>query len=160
MSSTFAQRPTHAPAPLLERTETRSTRPPVAVSTQPWWNTVRKLLLGCGVASSVLYIGTEVYAWSQFPGYSPISFAFSELLAEGAPTRALMVAVAGAPYNLLVAALGVGVWMSSGGRVQRVNGALLVTYAVISYLGGTVFQMDPREAEGSRAHSRTRGPRA
>jgi hypothetical protein len=61
-----------------------------------------------------------------------------------------MVAVAGAPYNLLVAALGVGVWASSGrARASRMTGALLVLYAVISYLGGTVFQMDPRGTEGS-----------
>ena len=110
----------------------------------------RQVLLVCGVLSSALYLAADVYAWSQYPGYSPVSQAFSELLAEGAPTRPFMVAVAGAPYNLLVAALGVGVWMSPGPRrMSRVTGVLLVLYAVISYLGGTVFQMDPREIEGS-----------
>ena len=114
------------------------------------WDTVRKFLLGCGVLSSVLYIGTEMYAWTQYPGYSPVSQAFSELLAEGAPTRPFMVAVAGAPYNLLVAALAIGVWASPGARrVSRVTGALLMLYALVSYLGGTVFQMDPRDTEGS-----------
>lgn len=111
---------------------------------------VRKVLLCCGVLSSILYVGSEVYAWTQYPGYSPISQAFSELLAEGAPTRPFMVAVAGAPYNLLVAALAVGVWMSAGRSVTaRITGALLMLYALISYLGGTVFQMDTREVEGS-----------
>jgi hypothetical protein len=111
---------------------------------------VRKALLVCGVLSSALYITADVYAWSQYPGYSPVSQAFSELLAEGAPTRPFMVAVAGAPYNLLVAALGVGVWMSPGRRLlSRITGALLALYAAISYLGGTVFQMDPRGIEGS-----------
>jgi hypothetical protein len=111
---------------------------------------VRKVLLSCGVLSSILYVGAEVYAWMQYPGYSPISQAFSELLAEGAPTRPFMVAVAGAPYNLLVAALGVGVWMSAGRSViARATGTLLLLYALISYLGGTVFQMDTREVEGS-----------
>jgi hypothetical protein len=111
---------------------------------------VRKVLLGCGVLSSILYVGSEVYAWTQYPGYSPISQGFSELLAEGAPTRPFMVAVAGAPYNLLVAALGVGVWMSAGRSViARITGALLLLYALISYLGGTVFQMDTRDVEGS-----------
>jgi len=69
---------------------------------------LRKVLVGCGVLSSVLYIGADVYAWTQYPGYSPVSQAFSELLAEGAPTRLVMLAVVGIPYNLLVAALGVG----------------------------------------------------
>jgi uncharacterized protein DUF998 len=111
----------------------------------PW--SFRKVLLGCGVLSSVLYIAADVSAWTQYPGYSPVAQAFSELLAEGAPTRPFMVAVAGAPYNLLVAALGVGVWMSPGRtRVARITGALLVLYALVSYLGGTVFQMDPRES--------------
>ena len=116
----------------------------------PWRTMVRKILLACGVLSSLVYVGAEVYAWSQYPGYSPVAQAFSELLAEGAPTRALMVAVAGAPYNLLVAALGVGVWLSPARRrVARLTGALLVLYALLSYLGGTVFQMDPRGIEGS-----------
>lgn len=113
-------------------------------------NAVQKVLLSCGVLSSILYVGSEIYAWTQYPGYSPLSQGFSELLAEGAPTRPFMVAVAGAPYNLLVAALGVGVWMSAGrSAIARLTGALLVLYASISYLGGTVFQMDAREVEGS-----------
>ena len=115
-----------------------------------WRTMLRKVLLACGVLSSVLYVGAEVYAWSRYPGYSPVAQAFSELLAEGAPTRAFLVAVAGAPYNLLVAALGVGVWLAAARRpVARLTGALLVLYALLSYLGGTVFQMDQREIEGS-----------
>ena len=111
---------------------------------------VRKILLACGVLSAALYSAAEVVAWSQYPGYSPVAQAFSELLAEGAPTRPFMVAVAGAPYNLLVAALGVGVWISPGRkRLSRITGGLLVLYALISFLGGTVFQMDARGTEGS-----------
>src|SRR5688572_23526375 len=90
----------------------------------PW--SLRKVLLGCGVLSSVLYLAADVYAWSRYPGYNPVSQAFSELLAEGAPTRPFMVAVAGAPYNLLVAALGAGVWAWPGRkRLSRIAGALL-----------------------------------
>jgi Protein of unknown function (DUF998) len=113
-------------------------------------DTARKALLGCGVLSSVLYVAADAYAWSRYPGYSPVSQAFSELLAEGAPTRAFMVALLGAPYNLLVAALGVGVWASPGRkRVVRLTGALLGLYALFSFLGGTVFQMDVRGTEGT-----------
>src|SRR5688500_15431251 len=113
-------------------------------------NTVRKILLVGGALSSVLYIAADVYAWSQYPGYSPVSQAFSELLAEGAPTRSFMVALLGAPYNLLVAALGMGVWASPvWKRVARITGAMLVLYAIFSFLGGTVFQMDVRGTEGT-----------
>ncbi len=119
---------------------------------------IRKILLACGVLSSVLYLATDMSAWSRYPGYNPVSQAFSELLAEGAPTRPFLVRVAGAPYNLLVAALGVGVGISPGRQhVTRITGALLVLYAGLSYLGGTVFQMDPRGIAGSartRRHER------
>jgi Protein of unknown function (DUF998) len=125
-------------------------RPVAKISSQARFPMTKQVLLVCGILSSALYLAADVYAGSQYPGYSPVSQAFSELLAEGAPTRPFMVAVAGAPYNLLVAALGVGVWASPGRpRVSRITGALLVLYAVISYLGGTVFQMDPRGIEGS-----------
>jgi hypothetical protein len=127
-----------------------SGRPAAAAPVEAGRDTIRKVLLGCGVLSSVQYVAAEVYAWTRYPGYSPVAQGFSELLAEGAPTRAFLVAVAGAPYNLLVAALGAGVWLAAGGkRIPRITGALLVLYALISYLGGTVFQMDPREVEGS-----------
>jgi hypothetical protein len=120
----------------------------VVISTVPGRNAVRQVLLGCGVLSSVLYIAADVYAWSRYPGYSPISQAFSELLAEGAPTRSFLVALTGIPYNLLVAALGVGIWAIPGRqRVARSTGAMLVLYALFSFLGGTVFQMDVRGTE-------------
>ena len=55
---------------------------------------------------------------------------------------------AGRPYNLLVAAFGVGVWVSSGGkRLRHLTGAMLVPYAIFSFLGGTVFDMDVRGVE-------------
>jgi hypothetical protein len=137
------------PAPSVAPALTRPA-PPVARPAAPTGSAVRTILLGCGVLSSALYVGAEVYAWSRYPGYSPIAQGFSELLAEGAPTRPFLVAVAGAPYNLLVAALGVGVWLSPGSRrLSRLTGGLLLLYALVSYLGGTVFQMDPREVEGS-----------
>ena len=111
---------------------------------------IRRVLLACGILSSALYLAADVYAWSRYPGYSPVSQALSELLAEGAPTRPFMVAVVGLPYNMLVAALGVGVWLTPGRQhVPRITGALLLLYAAISYLGGTVFQLGEPGPEGS-----------
>jgi hypothetical protein len=71
---------------------------------------VRKILLGCGVVSSVLYVVTDVLGTLRYPGYSYADRWFSELTAQGAPTRPLMVALDGIPYTLLVAAFAVGVW--------------------------------------------------
>jgi membrane protease YdiL (CAAX protease family) len=112
---------------------------------------IRKILLGCGVASSVLYIGAEMYAWTRYPGYSPVSQVFSELLAEQAPTRPFLVLILGVPYNLLVAALAVGVWLSSAHakRVAHITAALLAFYGLFSFLGGTIFQMDVRGTEAT-----------
>jgi membrane protease YdiL (CAAX protease family) len=111
--------------------------------------TIRKVLLACGVASSVLYVGAEIYAWTQYPGYRPISQVYSELLAEGAPTRAFLILIAGAPYNLLVAGLAGGVWLSAARTRRRahITAVLLTLYALCSFLGGTIFQMDVRGAE-------------
>jgi hypothetical protein len=112
------------------------------------WATVGLILLACGVLSSGLYLAADIYAWSRYPGYNPTSQVFSELLAEGAPTRAFMVTLLGAPYNLLAGAFGAGVWASSDGkRIWRLTGAMLVLYAIFSFLGGTVFEMDVRGAE-------------
>lgn len=109
---------------------------------------VRKILLSCGVLSSIVYIGADVYAWTQYPGYSPVDQDFSELLAEGAPTRAFLLMIDSAPYNLLVAALGLAilVWPAPK-RVWHITGAMLMLYALFSFLGGTVFEMDVRGAE-------------
>jgi hypothetical protein len=74
---------------------------------------LRKMLLACGVVSSALYVSAELYAWTQYPGYSPIFHVYSELLAEGAPTRPILIVIVGAPYNLLVAAFAAGVWLSA-----------------------------------------------
>src|SRR5215211_6340544 len=107
---------------------------------------VRKILLVCGIVSSVLYVATDLLASLLYPGYSYADQEFSELLAAGAPTRPLMVALSAIPYTLLVTAFAGGVWASSGRRRSgRVTGALLVGYAVIGFMGGVVFEMDRRE---------------
>ena len=54
---------------------------------------VRKILLGCGIVSSVLYIVTDVLGTLRYEGYSYVDQEFSELTAQGAPTRDFMVAL-------------------------------------------------------------------
>ena len=108
---------------------------------------VRKVLLGCGIVSSVLYVVTDVLGTLRYPGYSYADQEFSELTAEGAPTRPLMVALNGITYTLLVTAFGVGVWTSaSPKRAARITGAMLLGYAAFGMAGGVLFPMRPREA--------------
>src|SRR5215208_2053547 len=108
---------------------------------------VRKILLGCGIVSSVLYIVTDVLETLRYEGYSYVDQEFSELTAQGAPTRDFMVALNGIPYTLLVAAFAVGIWTSAAPkRAARITGAMLLGYAAFGMAGGVLLPMRPREA--------------
>src|ERR1700687_4582000 len=91
----------------------------------------RKILLVCGVLSSLLYVAMTVFVPMQWEGYSSASQTVSELSAISAPTRPLWVPL-GTAYTLLVAAFGWGVLASARrNRPLRVAGRLLVAYGVI-----------------------------
>ena len=93
---------------------------------------VRKVLLVCGILSSLLYVAMNVFVPMLFEGYSSASQTVSELSAIAAPTRPLWVLL-GIVYTLLVTAFGWGVWISAGrNRALRVVGGLLVAYGVVS----------------------------
>jgi hypothetical protein len=93
---------------------------------------VRKLLLICGILSSLLYIAMNVFVSMQWEDYSSASQTVSELSAIGAPTRPLWVLL-GIAYALLVTVFGWGVWASARrNRPLRVVGGLMVAYGVIS----------------------------
>ena len=88
----------------------------------------RKLLLVCGILSSLLYVAMTVFVALQWQGYSSVSQTISELSAIDAPTRPLWVVLSIA-YSLLVTAFGWGVWMSARrSRSLRVVGALMIAY--------------------------------
>ncbi|HEY7233493.1 MAG TPA: hypothetical protein VH539_05045 [Gemmatimonadaceae bacterium] len=48
---------------------------------------MRKFLLGCGGASSVLYVLTDLLGGLHYPGYSFVSQGVSELMAIGSPVE-------------------------------------------------------------------------
>jgi len=94
---------------------------------------VRKILLICGIASSVLYIAANIIVPTQFAGYSVISQTVSELSAINSPTRSLWVTLM-IPYSLLLIAFGVGVWLSASGRTSlKVAGALMIVHAIFGF---------------------------
>src|SRR5687767_14863427 len=93
---------------------------------------VRKVLLTCGVVSSLLYVAMNVYFPTQWDGYSSFSQTVSELSAVGAPTRPLWV-LFGSAYALLLAAFGYGVWQSAqGNRLLCDVGGLLIANGILS----------------------------
>jgi hypothetical protein len=106
----------------------------------------RKGLLAGGVLSSVLYLVTiDVIAALVYPDYHNYkSQMVSELMALGAPTRTLTVWLF-VPYNLLVWAFAVGVWVSGrGSRAAHFTAAALFGYAAMSSAGLLLTPMDLR----------------
>src|SRR5262245_25405535 len=91
----------------------------------------RRILLACGLVSSLLYIAMNVFIPLRWDSYRSFSQTISELSAIDAPTRPLWVPL-GIVYTLLVAAFGAGVWQSAhrNGRL-RVLGGLFVASGVI-----------------------------
>lgn len=116
--------------------------------------TAQKILLICGILSSLFYIATDLLASLRlYEGYSYADQVYSELLATGAPTRPLMLAGA-VVYNLLVAAFAAGVWTWAGSkRFGRVTGAMLLAFAFFSMVTPLFFQMDMRGTEGTHRGS-------
>ena len=108
---------------------------------------VRRILLGCGIVSSVLYIAVDLLGTLRYPGYRYTEQQFSELTAAGSPVRPFMVGLSVIPYTLLVAAFAVGVWISTGPkRAGRITGAMLLGYAAFGMVGGWFTPMNTREA--------------
>jgi hypothetical protein len=108
---------------------------------------LRKIFLICGLLSSLLYVVTDVIASWWYEGYNIIDQNYSELLATGAPTRPAMLLVS-IVYNLLVAAFAAGVWTTgSPKRMAHITGAVIIGYAVLSFVTPVFFQMDMRGAQ-------------
>src|SRR5215211_5661868 len=108
---------------------------------------LRKILLGCGIVSSVLYVISDVIGALRYPGYSYTDQEFSELTAQGSPVRPLMIALNEIPYNLLVLAFAAGVWESAGlRRAGRITAAGLAGFALLGFVTGVIFPMPTRKA--------------
>jgi hypothetical protein len=107
-----------------------------------------KVLLICGILSSVLYVGIDILAAMRWEGYSYASQAISELSAIGAPTRSLWIAMTFL-FNPLLVAFGIGVWLSAGfKRSLRVTGILLAVWGALGFVW-LFFPMHLRGAIGS-----------
>jgi uncharacterized membrane protein YhaH (DUF805 family) len=96
---------------------------------------LKRILLVCGVLSSLLYVGIDALAALRYGEYhSYVSQAISELGAVGAPTKELVDPLFLA-YGVLLVAFGVGVWTSAGRtRALRIIGALLIGISVVGQL--------------------------
>lgn len=94
-------------------------------------DSIRTMLLVCGVLSSLYYVAMNLYVPTRWEGYSLLANVPSELSAIGAPTERLWARMM-VPYTVLLVGFGVGVWMSArGSRPLRAVGALLVADGVV-----------------------------
>ena len=108
---------------------------------------MKKIFMFCGIAAAVLYVGTVILGGWLRPGYSHISMAISELVAEDAPNRALLSALL-LLYNLLVSIFGIGLLLKvnsqSQGRVSGTIGSLaLMAVGVAGLLMEIAFPQEP-----------------
>lgn len=93
-----------------------------------------KIVLICGILSTVIYIGADIIAASLYEGYSYTSQAISELSAIGAPSKSFL-GVTGIIYLFLVIAFGSGVWFISGQRrTVWIVAILLIVYGMVGLL--------------------------
>ena len=106
---------------------------------------VRRVLLVCGILSSLLYVGADIVAAMRYEGYSYLSQTVSELSAIGAPTRSFLTPVY-LVYEVLLIAFGAGVWKTAGSsRALRVAGGLMIAQGVVNIAAGPFSAMHTRE---------------
>jgi hypothetical membrane protein len=95
---------------------------------------MQRVLLACGVVSSLLYIATDLLGGLRYEGYSFTSQAISELGAIGAPSKAFVDPLFTA-YQLLVLVFGVGLLREAAGRNRALHFAatMLAGYGAIGF---------------------------
>jgi hypothetical protein len=110
---------------------------------------VRKVLLICGILSSLLFVGTDILAGTLYAGYSFTSQAISELFAIGAQTSGLVILLF-TVCDVLLVAFALGVWVSAGrNRTLRVMALMIIGNAVNGLVLWNFFPMHMRGVEAT-----------
>lgn len=108
-----------------------------------------KILLFCGILSSLLYVALTIIGAMLWEEYSSTSQTVSELFAINAPARSLVVSLM-LTYSMLMFAFGMGVWGSSGSKRSLRAVAVLVIGKEVLGIVGTIFApMHLRGVEGT-----------
>jgi hypothetical protein len=111
---------------------------------------MKKTLMLCGIAAAVLYTGTVILGGLLRPGYSHVSMAISELVADGAPNRFLLSSLF-LLYNILVSLFGIGSFLTVNSQPQgRVSGTIGSLALVLVGLAGILMELAfPQEPGGT-----------
>ena len=109
-------------------------------------NRLQKILLICGILSSILYIGTDIIAsMFLYPGYSYTSQQVSELSAIGAPTKTLWSNM-GLIYDILLVAFAIGILSVSKKKTSLKITAILI---LVFVLDTTLWKYAPMHPRGT-----------
>lgn len=109
---------------------------------------LKRWLLCCGIASSVLYAAMLVFIPMQWNDYSSASQTVSELSAIGAPTKALWIPL-GITYTLLMAMFGFGIRKSAeGSRYLKIAGTVMIIYGLIGIFWPPMHQREALAVHG------------
>jgi hypothetical protein len=123
------------------------TRRAPAVPASATTPSLRRVLLTCGILSSLVYVAANVAGAMQWHGYSSISQSVSELFGIDAPSRPVVAPLL-LVYDVLLIAFGYGIWTSpSRRRGLRFAGALLAGIGLIGFAGPTIASMHLRGAQ-------------
>jgi hypothetical protein len=110
---------------------------------------MKKIFMLCGIIAAVMYVGTVILGGLLRPGYSHISMAISELVADGAPNRSLLSS-SFLIYNLFVSLFGVGLFHKVNSRLEgRLNGIVGSLALVAVGMAGLLMELAfPQEHGG------------
>jgi hypothetical protein len=116
---------------------------------------VRKILLTCGILSSIIYIAGDITAALQWGQYDFSSQGVSELAAWEAPTRSFMVKIF-LIYNFLVVAFSAGILITHNSSFTlRITGILILLYAIDGLAGFLLFPVHSRGVDETMAATST-----
>ncbi len=94
---------------------------------------MKKILLFCGILSSLQYVAMNIFVPLRYPGYDVASQTVSELSAIGAPTRPLWTLLS-IFYSVFVIAFAYGLWRSAArNHPLRIVAGLMYAYGVLGF---------------------------
>lgn len=96
---------------------------------------IQKVLLICGIVSSLLYVFATTIGAMQWPGYNTLDQSISELIGIDAPSAPITVPLFFI-YSILIYAFGAGVWMTAGQkRALKIAAVLIILKEILGMVG-------------------------
>jgi hypothetical protein len=109
----------------------------------------KKVLLVCGILSTIVYVVAIILGALQWKEYDSISQTVSELFAIDAPSARLVIPLL-LIYSIFVFAFGMGVWLSAGTkRILRVVAGLIIAKEILGVIATLFAPMHMRGIEVS-----------